>query len=141
MSSQIIRIAPLKWRSLSAAWSTCICWPPTLYLSLGFCFNHDNVALEGLAEEKHKGTKCILKMQNQCSGHVLFQNVQKPSQDEWGKILDTMEAALVLEMNLNQALSDLHDMRSVQGDHHLCDFLQNHFLDKEVKLIKKMKTT
>ena len=43
-----------------------------LPLSLGFCFHHDDVALEGvgdffheLAEEKHKGTERLLKMQTQ----------------------------------------------------------------------------
>lgn len=80
-------------------------------------------------------------MQNQCSVHVLFQDVQKPSEDEWGKTLDAMEAALVLEMNLNQALSDLHALSSAHRERHLCDFLESHFLDKEVKLIKKVATT
>lgn len=57
-------------------------------LSLGFCSNHDDAALEGmshvfreLAKEKCEGEECLLKMQNQSSG---FQDVQKPSQDEWG---------------------------------------------------------
>ncbi|XP_070263627.1 ferritin light chain-like [Myotis yumanensis] len=66
------------------------------------------------------------------------QDVQKPSQDEWGKAQDTMEAALALEKNLNQALLDLHALASTRADPHLCDFLENHFLDEEVKLIKKM---
>ncbi|EPY77452.1 hypothetical protein CB1_001262009 [Camelus ferus] len=58
-------------------------------LSLGFYFDHDNVALEGvgplfckLAEEKHQGTRRLLKMQNQCGGCALFQDMQKPSGDE-----------------------------------------------------------
>ena len=44
------------------------------YLSLGFYFDHDDVALEGvahffhkLAEEKHEGAERFLKMQNQRS--------------------------------------------------------------------------
>ena len=49
-----------------------------------------------------------------------------------------MEAALALEKNLNQALLDLHALGSARADPHLCDFLESHFLDKEVKLIKKM---
>ena len=47
-----------------------------------------------------------------------------------------MEAALLLEKNLNQALLDLHGLASARGDPHICDFLENHFLDEEVKLIK-----
>ncbi|XP_042838649.1 ferritin light chain-like [Panthera tigris] len=114
-------------------------------LSLGFYFDRDNVALEGvghffreLAEEKREGAERLLKMQNQLRGRALFLDVQKPSQDEWGKTLDAMEAALLLEKNLNQGLLDLHALGSARTDPHLCGFLENHFLDEEVKLIKKM---
>ncbi|XP_006888449.1 PREDICTED: ferritin light chain-like [Elephantulus edwardii] len=114
-------------------------------LSLGFYFDLDDVALEGmghffreLANEKHEGAKQLLKLQNQRGGRVLFQDIQKPFQDEWGQTLDTMQAALALEKNLNQALLDLHAVGSAHTDPHLCDFLENHFLDEEVKLLKKM---
>uniref|UniRef100_A0A8C0XB72 Ferritin n=1 Tax=Castor canadensis TaxID=51338 RepID=A0A8C0XB72_CASCN len=92
------------------------------YLSLGYYFDRDDVALAG----------------NQRGGRAIFQDVQKPSQDEWGKTLDAMEAALTLEKSLNQAILDLHALGSARTDPHLCDFLENHFLDEEVKLIKKM---
>ncbi|XP_057588974.1 ferritin light chain-like [Hippopotamus amphibius kiboko] len=115
------------------------------YLSLGFYFDRDNVALEGvghffpeLAEEKREGAERLLKVQNQHGGRAFFQDVKKPSQDEWGKTQDAMEAAMLLEKNLNQALLDLHALGSARADPHLCDFLENHFLDEEVKLIKKM---
>ncbi|XP_006875464.1 PREDICTED: ferritin light chain-like [Chrysochloris asiatica] len=86
------------------------------YLSLGFYFNHDDVALEvGEGED-----------------------VQKPSQDEWGRTLDTMETTLAVEKNLNQSLLDLHAVGATHTDPHLCDFLETHFLDEEVKIIKKM---
>ncbi|XP_067581525.1 zinc finger MYM-type protein 6 isoform X3 [Pseudorca crassidens] len=52
----------------------------------------------------------LLKMQNQRSGCILFQGVQKLSQDEWGKTLDAMEATMVVEKSLNQALLDLHTL-------------------------------
>eukprot|EP00069_Balaena_mysticetus_P009175 bmy_20092T0 len=73
-------------------------WASYTYLSLGFCFNLNIVALEGishlfreLAEERYEGTEHLLKMQNQCSGHALFQDVQKPSQDDGintGKVIN-----------------------------------------------------
>ncbi|KAF4017721.1 hypothetical protein G4228_008894 [Cervus hanglu yarkandensis] len=84
------------------------------YLSLGFYFDRDDVALEGvgpffceLAKEKCEGAERLLKLQNQRGGRALFLDVQKPSQDEW-------------------------------ETPHICDFLENHFLDEEVKFIKKM---
>ena len=120
-------------------------WVSYTYLSLGFYFDPDDVALEGvghffleLAEEKCEGSECLLKMQNQRGGRALFQDVQKPSQDEWGKTQDAMEDAILIEKNLNQALLDLHSLGSAHADPHLCDFLESHFLDEEVKLIKKM---
>ena len=89
-----------------------------------------------LAKEKREGAECLLKLQNQRGGRALFLDVQKPSQDEWGKTQDAMEATLLVEKNLNQALLDLHGLASAHGDPHICDFLENHFLDEEVKLIK-----
>ncbi|CAO2614395.1 Ferritin light chain 1 [Lemmus lemmus] len=91
-----------------------------------------------LAEEKREGTERLLLWQNDGGGCALFQDVQKPSQDEWGKTQEAMEAALALEKNLNQALLDLNSLGSARTDPHLCDFLENHFLDEEVKVIKKI---
>ncbi|XP_036030438.1 ferritin light chain-like [Onychomys torridus] len=120
-------------------------WASYTYLSLGYYFDRDDMALEGvghffpeLAKEKREGAEQLLKMQNKWGGRTLFQDVQKPSQDEWGKSQEAMEAALALEKSLNQTLLDLHALASAHTDPHLCDFLENHFLDEEVKLIKKM---
>nr|KAF6409859.1 ferritin light chain [Rousettus aegyptiacus] len=101
------------------------------YLSLGHFFRK-------LAEEKREGAQRLLKMQSQRGGRAVFQDLQKPSQDEWGRTQDAMEAAMIMEKNLNQALLDLHALGSAHADPHLCDFLETHFLDEEVKLIKKM---
>ena len=49
-----------------------------------------------------------------------------------------MEAALLVEKNVNQALLDLHGLASAHGDPHICDLLENLALDEDVKLIKKM---
>ncbi|KAJ8775670.1 hypothetical protein J1605_016218 [Eschrichtius robustus] len=38
--------------------------------------------------------------------------VEKPSQDEWGKTQDAMEAAILTEKNPNLALLDLHALGS-----------------------------
>ncbi|KAK2098359.1 hypothetical protein P7K49_023810 [Saguinus oedipus] len=49
-----------------------------------------------------------------------------------------MEATMALEKSLNQALLDLHALGSAPADPHLCDLLESHFLDEEVKIIKKI---
>ncbi|KAM7338860.1 hypothetical protein ACRRTK_002344 [Alexandromys fortis] len=92
------------------------------YLSLGYDFDLDDMALEGvghffreLAEEKREGAEHLLKLQN-----------------------EAMEAALTLEKNLNQALLGVHFLGSAHTDPYLCEFLEYHFLDEEVKVIKKM---
>ena len=51
-----------------------------------------------------------------------------------------MEDALVLEKNLTQALVDLQALSPAHADPQLWDFLKNHFLDEQVKLIKKTVT-
>uniref|UniRef100_A0A8C9A0Y4 Ferritin n=1 Tax=Prolemur simus TaxID=1328070 RepID=A0A8C9A0Y4_PROSS len=117
------------------------------YLSLGFYFKGNNVALQGLghffrklAEENHEGTK-HLSVRNKYSGGNLFQDKQEPSLDEWSGSLTAMESALALEKNLNQTLLDLNALGSANTDPTLCEFLEIHLLDGEVKLIKKMATT
>ncbi|XP_040129922.1 ferritin light chain isoform X2 [Ictidomys tridecemlineatus] len=104
---------------------------------------HGNrVALEGgfffrLAEEKREGAHRLLR-QNQVSDRSLCQDGQKLTQDEWHDCLEAMEAALILEKNLNEALLDLHALGLTNTDPQLCFFLESHFLDQEVQLIKKM---
>ncbi|EPY83889.1 Ferritin light chain [Camelus dromedarius] len=120
-------------------------WASYSYLSLGFYFDCEDVALEGvghffheLAEEKQEGDDWLLKLQNQHSGCTLFQDVQKPPHDEWDKTQDATEATVLREKNLNQALLDLCALGSACADPHLCDFWESHFLDEEVTLIKKI---
>ncbi|ELW64956.1 Ferritin light chain 1 [Tupaia chinensis] len=73
------------------------------YVSLGFCFSSEDMVLEcvghfyELAKKKHKGAEHFLKTQNHHGGHTLFQDVQKPSQDEWSKTLEAIESALALK--------------------------------------------
>ena len=84
-----------------------------------------------------RALKYFLKVPSQRSGCTLFLEVQKLSQEKWGKTQDAIEAALLLETNLEQAILALHGLGSARADPHICDFLENHSLDKEVKLIKK----
>uniref|UniRef100_A0A674I557 Ferritin n=1 Tax=Terrapene triunguis TaxID=2587831 RepID=A0A674I557_9SAUR len=64
--------------------------------------------------------------------------IQKPEQDERGDGEATMDFALKLEKTVNQALLDLHKVATSHADPHMCDFLETHYLDEEVKLLKKL---
>ena len=64
--------------------------------------------------------------------------MQKPSQDEWGETQGAVEAAILLEKNLNQALLDPCALGSARADPLLRDFLESHVLDEEVQLLRKM---
>uniref|UniRef100_A0A667I3Y8 Ferritin n=1 Tax=Lynx canadensis TaxID=61383 RepID=A0A667I3Y8_LYNCA len=91
-----------------------------------------------LAEEKREGAHRLFKMRNQWSGCPFLQDWQELSQDGWRGSVDAMEAAMALEKNLNQALLDLHALGAANGDPGLCDLLKSHFLEEEMKVIKKM---
>ncbi|XP_077170181.1 ferritin light chain, oocyte isoform-like [Paroedura picta] len=115
------------------------------YLSLGFYFTRDDVALSKFAsffhhasEEKHEQAEKLLTFQNRRGGRVVLQDVRKPEQDEWRNGSSAMAFALQLEKNVNKALLDLHQIASRHVDPHMCDFLETHYLDEEVKLIKKL---
>ncbi|XP_030050294.1 ferritin light chain, oocyte isoform [Microcaecilia unicolor] len=115
------------------------------YLSLGYYFDRDDVALAKFSKffleqskEKQEQSEQFLNFQNKRGGRVVLQDVKKPESDEWGNGTWAMEFALKLEKTLNQALLDLHKTAMDHADPHLCDFLESYFLEKEVKLIKKL---
>nr|XP_019804948.1 ferritin light chain-like [Tursiops truncatus] len=96
------------------------------YLSLGFYFYRDDVALEDVGQFFAEST--------------IEKGAQKPSQNEWGKTLDNKEAATALEKNLSQALVDLHPW-ALAAQTPTRDFLESRFLEEQLKLIKQMATT
>ncbi|KAG8509871.1 Ferritin light chain, partial [Galemys pyrenaicus] len=99
-------------------------WVSHTKIFLGFYINHKKCGSVGceslfeLAKEKGKSTKI-------CRSHPKRNGIK------------SMEGFLVLEKNLKQVLLDLHALISVLPVY-LYDFLESHFLDKEVKHIKKM---
>ncbi|XP_045714784.1 ferritin light chain-like [Phyllostomus hastatus] len=82
------------------------------HLSLGSYLHRDDVALRGV-------------------GHFFCELAEQKHEG-------AMEATLASEKNLTQAGLDPYALSSVRTDPHPCDFLENHFLGEEVKLIKKM---
>ena len=114
------------------------------YLSLGFYFDLDNVALEGvghfswIGQGEAQRPRASLENAKSAQGPHALPRRAEASLDDWGKTKNAMEATLLMEKNLNQAFLGLQSLGSAHTDPHICDFLQNHFLDEEVKLVKKM---
>ncbi|KAL1766436.1 ferritin light chain [Sigmodon hispidus] len=113
------------------------------YLSLGYFFE-TKTSLEdlvhffrNLSEEKRRGAYLLL-MQNHHSGSDLISEWETLPSYQCSGSVDAMETSLALEKNLNQVLLDLHALGSANADFQLCHFLENHFLEKEMKLIKKI---
>ncbi|KAK1331274.1 LOW QUALITY PROTEIN: hypothetical protein QTO34_009225 [Cnephaeus nilssonii] len=103
------------------------------YLSLGFYFHRDDAPFLLDLAEKHEGAECLLKLQNQHGGRILFQDMLKPSQDEWAKLrMPGNRHGLGEEPELGSfkaACSGFY-----QDDPQLCDFLDDHFLGEEARL-------
>ncbi|XP_028342353.1 ferritin light chain-like [Physeter macrocephalus] len=79
-------------------------------LSLAFCFHRDHVALEAV-------------------DHFLGKLV--------GEKREAAEGLLQMQNRRGCRTHFQDTQKPSQDEHHLCDFLESHFLDKEVKLIRK----
>uniref|UniRef100_G3PS46 Ferritin n=1 Tax=Gasterosteus aculeatus aculeatus TaxID=481459 RepID=G3PS46_GASAC len=107
-----------------------------VYLSMGYYFDRDDQALHNFAkffrnqsQEEREHAEKLMKLQNQRGGRIFLQDVKKPERDEWGT---------GLEKSVNQSLLDLHKVCSDHADPHLCDFIETHYLDEQVKSIKEL---
>uniref|UniRef100_UPI00398E9FA4 ferritin heavy chain-like n=1 Tax=Pristiophorus japonicus TaxID=55135 RepID=UPI00398E9FA4 len=116
-----------------------------VYLSMSFYFDRDDVALRHFAEffkeqshEEREHAEKLMKFQNRRGGRIILADIKKPEQDEWSNGLEAMQRALQMEKNVNQSLLDLHKHSTGSTDPHLCDFLETHYLDEQVKMIKKL---
>ncbi|KAM7147133.1 ferritin, mitochondrial [Molossus nigricans] len=116
-----------------------------VYLSMAYYFSRDDVALNNFARyflrqsrEETQHAEKLMRLQNQRGGRICLQDIKKPDRDDWESGLNAMECALLLEKNVNQSLLELHTLASDKGDPHLCDFLETHYLNEQVKSIKEL---
>ncbi|MCL4141115.1 UNVERIFIED_CONTAM: hypothetical protein GTU68_066698 [Idotea baltica] len=116
-----------------------------VYLSMSSYFDRDDVALPGVqkfftkasSEERDHAMK-FMKYQSSRGGKVVLQAIEAPAMQEWGNALNSLEAALTLEKEVNQSLLDLHGKASSRNDPHLSKFLEDEFLDEQVEAIKEL---
>lgn len=116
-----------------------------VYLSMAYYFSRDDVALNNfsryflhLSREETEHAEKLMRLQNHRGGRICLQDIKKPLQDDWESGLNAMKCALVLEKNVNHSLLELHKLASGKGDPHLCDFLETHYLNEQVKSIKEL---
>ncbi|XP_036993715.2 ferritin heavy chain [Artibeus jamaicensis] len=116
-----------------------------VYLSMSYYFDRDDVALKNFAKyflhqshEEREHAEKLMKLQNQRGGRIFLQDIKKPERDDWENGLNAMECALHLEKSVNQSLLDLHKLATEKNDPHLCDFIETHYLDEQVKSIKEL---
>jgi len=116
-----------------------------VYLSMSFHFDRDDVALPGAhkffkkaSDEEREHAQKLMKFQNQRGGRIVLQNVVKPEKDEWGSLMDAMQAAQTLEKNVNQSLLDLHKVADTHEDKQMCDWIEANFLTEQVEAIKEL---
>ncbi|XP_065835210.1 soma ferritin-like [Oscarella lobularis] len=115
------------------------------YLAMAYHFDRDDVALKGFheffkhsAEEEQEHAQKLMKYQNRRGGRIVLNPIKAPTKSEWKSGLDAMQDALALERAVNESLLKLHKVAASHDDAHLTDYLEEEFLDEQVKSIKEL---
>ncbi|XP_013362534.1 PREDICTED: ferritin, mitochondrial [Chinchilla lanigera] len=116
-----------------------------VYLSMACYFSQHDVALHNFARyfqrqslEERAHAEALARLQALRGGRVRLRDVRRPERHDWGGGLRAMRCALGLERRVNRSLLELHALASDKKDPHLCDFLETHFLNEQVKSIKEL---
>lgn len=116
-----------------------------VYLALAYQFDRHDVALKGFYEyfkknsdEEREHAQKLMKYLNERGGTIRLEPVQPPSKYDFQTGLEAMHVALKLERDVNDSLLKLHKIASQREDPHLTDFLEEEFLDEQVKAIKEI---
>lgn len=144
MSSQIRQNYSTEMEAIVNHRISMLLWDSHTYLFLGVCFSCGDVILEGLghffcilAEEKSEVPEHLLKMLNQHSGCTVFQDMQKLFPRRVGVKPWMPGSHQARREEPEPGPLGLHVLvLTVQAPG--SDFLQSHWLDEQVKLIKQM---
>lgn len=115
-----------------------------VYQSMATFFAHDSIALPGLAaryrkeaeEERSHALKFVDYMTSR-GGVVHFVDIKAPV-TLCKSARESLEAALLLEKDVNASLLKLHVQADEDHDPHLADFIEEEFLDDQVKSLKEI---
>jgi len=117
-----------------------------MYESMAYYFKREDVALKGFSLFfRHSSewamkefAEKLMKYLNKRGGRVQLKPIDKPKQDEWGTPLDCLKCVLEFEKKLNASFLELHDVAEKNKDKHMQHFLEDEFLDPQVKWIRKL---
>ncbi|XP_055455540.1 ferritin heavy chain-like [Psammomys obesus] len=112
---------------------------------MAFCCDREDVGLKNFTSfflnKSHECTvnaEMFLTLQNRPGGSISRHTISKPDCNDWIGNLPTMDYAFQLELTLNQSLAAMHKLAISNSDAHLSGFLQNHFLQKQVEVLKEI---
>lgn len=115
------------------------------YLAVAYHFDRHDVALKGFFEffkknsdEEREHAQKLMKYLNDRGGRIQLSPIQPPPKFDFDTGIEAMQCALQLERDVNESLLKLHDLASKHNDPHLTDFIEEHFLDEQVKSIKQI---
>merc|ERR1711872_876146 len=116
-----------------------------VYLSMSAYFARDDIALMGFSKRFREASKeerehadILIDYQTMRGGRVVFREIAKPNNDEWGCALEAVEASLELERTVNESLLNMHKMADSHGDAQMTDFIEGTFLKEQVEAIKEI---
>jgi ferritin heavy chain len=115
-----------------------------VYTAMAHHFERYDVALQGhhkyfkkMAEEENEHANKFMAYQNKRGGTIVLLDIQKPVQQSWSSALEAHETAMQLEKDVYQSLLELHGYASQHNDPHLTNYLEEEFLEDQVKSIKE----
>jgi ferritin heavy chain len=115
-----------------------------VYMAMAYHFDRADVAFKGhheffekMSKEEHEHAEKLMEYQNKRGGTIVLVDIKKPGQQSWGSPMEAHEMGLQLEKDVYQALLELHASATKQADPHLTNYLEEEFIEEQVKSIYK----
>ena len=115
-----------------------------VYQSMAYHFDRDDIALDGMfkffkesSDEERGHAEKLMKYQNMRGGRIVLKDIKAPAL-QWDSHTHALEDALELEKKVNTSLLGIHGVAGTHADAHLCDYLEEDFLDEQVKSINEL---
>uniref|UniRef100_A0A914ZA54 Ferritin n=1 Tax=Panagrolaimus superbus TaxID=310955 RepID=A0A914ZA54_9BILA len=115
------------------------------YLSMSYYYDREDVHYPNISKWMKCHGQCqyeqattLMEYQNIRGGRLVFQAIAKPDTDEWGSPLEGFQRALNLEKTSNKAFIDLHEIATQNKDYQMCDFLEDKYMNPQVKVLEKI---